>query len=275
MNERLNHNDPYILELIKKSVDYLGVFNGVIVAFSGGVDSSILAALSYQALGDRTVAVTMNSHALPKREMEIAKQTAQSIGIKHTIVPFNRLFETGYSRNPVDRCYQCKSGMYEILNMLADEWGFEAVVDGTNVSELTDYRPGYQAVLENGILTPFTDLNITKDEIRSMGYMLGLSVWDKPQQTCMLTRFPYEKNITIERLEHVEKAESYLYELGVRQCRVRDHDDTVRIEIMEKDKDIIIKNKDWIVNYFKELGFYHVVYGESKTYAITKQTRLI
>jgi uncharacterized protein len=168
-NSSLNiGDDQSIQDRIKQVLGYFTGYNSVLVAFSGGVDSSTLAALAYQALGDNAIAVTADSQTLPRAELELSKQTALCIGIRHIITPYNELEEPGFADNPVDRCYHCKSGLFRDLNQLAREFGCEIVADGTNASELTGHRPGHRAALECDVKTPFADLGITKQEIRKM-----------------------------------------------------------------------------------------------------------
>lgn len=244
-----------IFERLEEVTEYLRKFDGVLVAFSGGVDSSVLAALAYRALGSRSIAATAQSQTLPGRELESAKRTAEDIGIRHIVIHYNELDEPGFAQNPVDRCYHCKTGLFRALRALADELGFDAVADGTNASELTGHRPGHLAALEQHVLTPFADMGITKDEIRQMGHLLGLSVWDKPSQACLSSRFPYGNTITEAALKQVEQAEEFLVGLGIGQYRVRHHGDTARIEVPEEYFDLIITNKQTIIAYFKALGY--------------------
>ncbi|MCL7415303.1 MAG: ATP-dependent sacrificial sulfur transferase LarE [ANME-2 cluster archaeon] len=253
-----NRADTGIYERIEQVTAYLRRFDGVLVAFSGGVDSSTLAALAYMALGDRSAAVTAQSQTLPKRELESAGKTAKSIGIKHFVIHYNELDEPGFASNPVDRCFHCKTGLFRALKVLANESGFEAVADGTNASELTGHRPGHKAALEQNILTPFADMGITKDEIRQIARLLGLDIWDKPQQACLSSRFPYGHSITIDGLEQVEQAEDMLFALGIEQCRVRHHDDTARIEVPERFFEIVLKNKETLITLFKSLGYTYI-----------------
>lgn len=247
-----------IEEKIKQVVDYLGKFDGILVAFSGGVDSSTLAALTRKAQGDRAAAITADSQTLPRRELKSSIKTAESIGIKHIIIPYSELEEPGFAQNPTDRCYYCKSGLFRLMKSMARELDLEKVADGTNATELTGYRPGHRAAIEHGILTPFADLGVTKNEIREMAYNLGLRIWDRSQQACLSSRFPYGSHITLEGLKRVEMAEDCLFDLGVVQCRVRIHDSIARIEVQPVEFDLLIKNRDHIINRLKELGFTYI-----------------
>jgi uncharacterized protein len=258
MNEMTVPEHKSTDERIEQAVEYLKNFNSMLVAYSGGVDSSTLAALAHLALGDRCVAVTVDSQSLPARELESLKDTAKSLGTRHIIIPYNELEEPGFSNNPVDRCYHCKNGLFRELKKLARELGLEVVAEGTNASELTGHRPGHKATIENEILTPFADLGIGKNEIRKMAKHLGLPIWDKPQLACLSSRFPYGRTITVQGLRKVEKAEDYLFDLGINQCRVRDHEETARIEVPVDDFHIILKHRDDILGAFKELGYNYI-----------------
>ena len=263
MSEKYNssqniRDNQSVKDRIKQIVGYFTEYNSVLIAFSGGVDSSTLAALAFQALGDKAIAVTADSQTLPRAELELSKQTAVSIGIRHIITPYNELEEPGFADNPVDRCYHCKRGLFRDLNKLARKLGCEIVADGTNASELTGHRPGHRAALECDVKTPFADLGITKPEIRNIAKFLGLSIWNKPQQACLSSRFPYGHTITEEGLSRVEAAEEFLQGLGIIQLRVRDYGNTARIEVSIDDLSYIIKNRDVIVKKLKDLGYIYV-----------------
>jgi len=251
-------SEKSIQDRINQVAGYFKEYNSALIAFSGGVDSSTLAALAYQALGDKAIAVTADSQTLPRAELELSKQTAANIGIRHIITPYNELEEPGFAHNPVDRCYHCKSGLFGDLNRLARELGCEVVADGTNASELTGHRPGHRAALECDVKTPFADLGITKQEIRNIAKFLGLSIWNKPQQACLSSRFPYGHAITEEGLSRVEAAEEFLQGLGIIQLRVRDYGNTARIEVSINDLSNILKNRDVIVKKLKYLGYNYV-----------------
>jgi uncharacterized protein len=247
-----------LLEKADRVKDLLEDTGGVVVAFSGGVDSSLLAFLARQALGVRAVAVTADSSTLPGGELEAARQVAREIGIRHVVIDYDELSEDGFAENTPLRCYYCKRGLFQRLKMVACEHGISAVVDGTNVSELKGHRPGYQAALEAGVLMPFVECGVTKEEIRELSRYFGLSTFDKPQMACLSSRFPYGQRITLEALRRVDCAEAYLRGFGLRQLRVRDHGGLARIEVEPEQFNLILDNKAEIIGFLKQLGFRYV-----------------
>ncbi|MCZ7362288.1 MAG: ATP-dependent sacrificial sulfur transferase LarE, partial [Candidatus Methanoperedens sp.] len=172
----------------------------VIVAFSGGVDSSVLAALAFRALGERALAVTADAPTLAPGELEEARRVAKEIGIEHIVIFYDELLEPEFAENPVDRCYYCKKGLIRELKKIAKERGINTIIEGTNLSELTGHRPGHKAVMEEEVYDPYLDFRVTKAEIREMARMLGLSIADKPSMACLSSRFPYGQPITHEGL---------------------------------------------------------------------------
>jgi uncharacterized protein len=230
----------------------------VLVAFSGGVDSSVLAALAYRALGDNAVAVTADSPTLLAGELECARKVAEDIGIDHIVISYDELDEPEFSRNPVNRCYYCKKGLIRELKKIAARKGISTIIEGTNLSELGMYRPGQKAVNEEGIFTPFVEFEVTKDEIREMARKLKLSVADKPSLACLSSRFPYGQRITHEALKRVGDAEIFLRKGGFRVVRVRDHAGIARIEIMPDQMRRFLKMRQVVVSEFKRLGFSYI-----------------
>ncbi len=230
----------------------------VIVAFSGGVDSAVLCALAFRALGNRALAVTADSQTLATGELECAKKLADEIGILHKTISYDELAEPGFSQNPVDRCYMCKKGLLRELKKIALERNITTIIEGTNISDLKSRRPGHRAVIEEGIYNPFVEFKITKEEIREMARRLCLSVADKPSMACLSSRFPYGQTITALALKRVGAAEDFLKDHGFTVVRVRDHNGIARIEIMPDDMARLLYLRDEISSYFKMLGFSYV-----------------
>lgn len=235
---------------------------GVVVAFSGGVDSSTLAAVAYNVLGEKAVAVTAKSPTYPAEEAEAAEKVAEEIGIKWLSVETNELKNRNFTENPENRCYHCKKELLTKLLEVANELGFTAVFEGTNFSDLSDHRPGFKAVKElANVYSPWVEGGFTKQEIRSVAKKLGLSVENKPALACLASRIPYHQKITEEKLRRVEKAELAIKEAtGIRQLRVRDHNGLARIEVAKDEMEKILDGKvtEKIAGKLKPLGFRYV-----------------
>ena len=202
-----------------------------LIAYSGGIDSTLVAKVAYDVLGDRALAVTAKSPSLLPEELEDAIEQAQSIGIAHQIVETHEMDNPNYSSNPVNRCYFCKSELHDTLKPLALKFGYGYVIDGVNADDLQDYRPGIQAAKERGARSPLAELGITKMEVREMARSIGLDCWDKPAQPCLSSRFPYGEEITVSKLNRVGRSEIYLRRLGYENIRVRSTGDTAKIEL--------------------------------------------
>ncbi len=230
----------------------------VLVAFSGGVDSSVLSALANRALGNDAIAVTADSQTLAPGELECAKMVAREIGIRHVVISYDELGEPEFAKNPMDRCYYCKKGLFRELKKLAAQHGMKNIVDGTNISELKAHRPGHRAVVEEGVYNPFVDFKVTKEEIREMARRLGLSVANKPSMACLSSRFPYGQAITAEGLKRVGYAEDFLRKKGFEVVRVRDHAGIARIEIAPDEISRLLEMRGEVAVEFKRLGFSYV-----------------
>lgn len=202
-----------------------------VVAFSGGVDSTYLAWVAAQELGDRVLAVTADSASYPARHRESARRLARQIGLRHEFVASTELDNPAYRANRPDRCYHCKHELFERLVALARERGFAAVVAGDNADDRGDYRPGRQALRELGVRSPLDEVGLTKDEIRQLSRRAGLPTWNLPAAACLSSRIPYDSEITVEKLRMIEQAEEVLLGLGFRVCRVRHHGDLARVEL--------------------------------------------
>ena len=202
-----------------------------VIAYSGGIDSTLVAKVAYDVLGDRALAITAVSPSLLPQDLEDAKVQAATIGIAHEWVDTHEMENPNYTSNPVNRCYFCKSELHDTLKPLALERGYPYVIDGVNADDLQDYRPGIQAAKERGARSPLAEVGISKLEVRELSKLLGLPWWNKPAHPCLSSRFPYGESITIEKLQRVGRAEQYLRSLGWTEVRVRSADDTARIEI--------------------------------------------
>jgi len=229
----------------------------VVVAFSGGVDSSLLARVAFDVLGENALAVTVDSETLPRRELEESRRIADEIGIRHDIVEFSELENQRFKENPPERCYYCRKETASILKKIAKEKGYTTIADGVGYSDYDEYRPGIKAADEEGIWHPFVELRITKNEIREMAKELGLSIHGKPPSACLSSRIPYGNEITAEKLKRVEEAEDYLKGLGLEQVRVRDHEGIARIEV--EDFDFFLNlDLNKIDKKLKSIGFDYV-----------------
>lgn len=235
---------------------------GVVIAFSGGVDSSTLAYVCYDILRDKAVAVTAISPTYPAVEVKDAKRIAKKIGIKHIFIETDELSNYKFVKNPENRCYYCKSELLDALQKVASNLSFESIFEGTNISDLNGHRPGFKAVLEReNVYSPWVESNFTKDDIRELAKTLGLPFYDKPAIACLASRIPFGELITPDKLRRIEKAEEVIRELcGVRQLRVRDHAGLARIEINRDDFHRIfsVEAIETITKKLRELGFKYV-----------------
>ncbi|MEQ9548532.1 MAG: ATP-dependent sacrificial sulfur transferase LarE [Coleofasciculus sp. G3-WIS-01] len=231
-----------------------------LIAYSGGVDSTLVAKIAYDVLGDRALAVTAESPSLLPEELEDARIQAAVIGIPHELVQTDEMNNPNYTANPVNRCYFCKSELHDTLKPLALQRGYPYVVDGVNADDLGDYRPGIQAAQERGARSPLAEVGVTKAEVRQLSQQLGLPWWDKPAQPCLSSRFPYGEEITIAKLQRVGRAEVYLRKLGWKNLRVRSQGDTARIELSpEQIKEFVLTmDLPTLVSAFQDLGFLYV-----------------
>jgi pyridinium-3,5-biscarboxylic acid mononucleotide sulfurtransferase len=231
-----------------------------LIAYSGGVDSTLIAKIAVDVLGDRALAITANSPSLLPEELEEAIAQAQEIGIIHQVINTHEMDNPNYTSNPINRCYFCKSELHDNLKPIAEEKGYPYVVDGVNADDLKDYRPGIQAAKERGVRSPLAEVGITKAEVRELSQKLGLPWWDKPAQPCLSSRFPYGEEITIEKLQRVGRAEIYLRKLGWQNLRVRSEVDTARIELQpEQIPEFVLKTDlPQLVAQLQKFGFLYV-----------------
>jgi uncharacterized protein len=203
----------------------------LIIAYSGGVDSALLAYAATRALGGEALCVTADSPSYPEQHRRMAKRVAQEFGFNHEIIETSELSRPEYRANPANRCYYCKHELYTQLSAIAHERGIPVIADGSNADDRGDYRPGRQAAREFGVRSPLDEVGLTKGEIRELSRRAGLPTWDEPASACLSSRIPYFSEVTPEKLRMIELAESALRELGFRVCRVRHHDTLARIEL--------------------------------------------
>lgn len=231
-----------------------------LIAYSGGIDSTLVAKVAYDVLGDRALAVTAISPSLLPEDLEDARVQASEIGINHEVVETHEITNPNYTSNPVNRCYFCKSELHDTLKPLAILRGYPYVVDGINADDLKDYRPGIQAAKERGARSPLAEVRITKLEVRQLAKELALPWWDKPAQPCLSSRFPYGEEITIQKLQRVGRAERYLRQLGLKNLRVRSQGDTAKIELPPEEIKEFVSSTDLsiLVSAFQEFGFIYV-----------------
>lgn len=232
--------------------------DSVAIAFSGGVDSTFLTKVAYDVLGEKAIAVTASSPTFPQIELDAAKQLAEKIGIGHIVIDSEETKNINFVKNPINRCYYCKKELFSKIKQVAAEKKLNFVIDGSNADDASDYRPGTRALKKLNVISPLQDVGLTKKEIKELSKDMNLDTWDKPSFACLASRFPYGIEITISRLKQVEDAEAYLNSLGIKQFRVRYHNEVARIEVSKNDFDKIIKHSDNIVQQFKKLGFKYI-----------------
>ncbi len=232
----------------------------VVVAFSGGVDSTLLLRLAVEFTPGKVLAVSSKSSVSPKDEIELGAKLALELGVEHIIIDTNELENPKFVSNPTNRCYYCKSGLFSRLKKIGSEYRIETVIDGTNFDDITDYRPGMLAGQELGVESPLKDCRLTKDDIRILSKKYNLYTWDKAASPCLSSRVPYNSEITLEKLMRIDKAEIIIRALGIKEVRVRDHEQIARIEIPKKDFGLFLAadSNSEITDQIKALGYKYV-----------------
>lgn len=230
----------------------------VVVAFSGGVDSGLLAAAAWCALGSRMLAVTVRSPVESLGDVDSARILAEYVGFPLRILDYDDLSNPDFVANPPERCYICKLVRFRQLQQFTVREGFAALVEGSNADDLQDYRPGLRAITETGTLSPLQDLGFSKSEIRALAKALRLPVWNRPSAPCLATRFPYGSPITHEGLRQVADGERFLQELGFQNVRVRHHGQLARLEVAPDEIERLVAMREQVATYFKSLGFNYI-----------------
>jgi len=248
------------LNKFTRLIETIREMQSVIVAYSGGVDSTLVLKAASMADLQSILAVTGDSQSLPRDELLFAKQMASYLNVPHRIIKTEELEDENFSGNPPDRCYYCKKELFGKLKEIAFKENFSYILDGTNADDIKDFRPGRRAGAEMGVRSPLLEVGLGKREIREISLELGLPTYDKPQTPCLASRFPYGQRITAKELEKVEKAERFLKNLGLKELRVRNHGEIARIEIMPEEilifKDEEIRTET--LRFLKSLGFKYI-----------------
>ena len=229
--------------------------DSVVVAFSGGVDSTLVSVAAHKILGPKALAVTAVSPALAKTELEETVRLAETFGFDHRIIHTNEMTKEGYVANSPQRCYHCKTELYTELTQLANQETYQWVVNGANTDDIGDYRPGMKAATEHNVRSPMVEAGLTKDDVRAIAKSLDIPIWDKPAQPCLSSRIPYGTPVTVDNLSKVERVEDYLRGLGLKEVRARHHDRLCRIEVSEKEMDFAFKHRQEIVIAVKKIGY--------------------
>jgi pyridinium-3,5-biscarboxylic acid mononucleotide sulfurtransferase len=253
-----NPSTPDTKTKLNKLKSILSELGSILVAFSGGVDSSFLLKIAFDTLpSGKVAAVTATSPLRHPRELEDAERLAEALGVEHIIIETDELNNKEFAQNPPDRCFICKKMVFSELLELAQACELNVVVDGSNASDLGDYRPGMKACLELGIRSPLLEAGLTKKEIRQLSREFGLESWDRPASPCLATRFPYGTHITADQIETVRDAEDFLRELGFGELRVRAHGSVARVELSREDKELLMGEElaRLVAHRFQELGF--------------------
>ena len=248
-------SNPTLEEKYTALKDHLAQFNSVIVAFSGGIDSSLVAFVAGQVLGENATAITSASASLKRADLALAKTLAKDWGIQHKVIVTDELSKPQYRANPTDRCFHCKTSLYTYLDDIARDAQIEVVLNGTNLDDLGDHRPGLVAAQNFDVVSPLVEAGFHKQDIRDLAHALGLTNADKPQAACLSSRFPYGTEITLELLGQVEAAEDVLAAHGFKQYRVRHHNEVARLEIATQELPRALELRETLEAQIRAAGY--------------------
>lgn len=246
------------MDKLRQLREIIGSVESAIIAFSGGVDSTFLAKIAGEVLANKVLLITATSSTYPQRELEESVQLAKLMNMAHRVITSEELEIEGFSDNPPDRCYYCKSELFSKMVKIASDENYQVVFDGSNIDDLSDYRPGRRALKDLGIRSPLCEAGLKKDEIRKYSEQIGLQTASKPTFACLASRFPYGEKITREKLDRVGTAEDALFTMGFRQFRIRSHGDLARIEIASEEMEKAWGLKNELNTICKDAGFTYV-----------------
>lgn len=247
--------DPQLTDKYERLQERIADLGRVLVAYSGGVDSSLVAFVAAQTLGGDALAVTSGSKSLKRSDLALSEELAEKWGMRHRIIVTDEILKAEYRANPVDRCFHCKTSLYEALGQIADREGYDHILNGTNTDDLGDHRPGLIAASNHEVVSPLVDAGFRKRDVRALAEALGLDNARKPQAACLSSRFPYGSHITEARLAQVEAAEDALAELGFTQFRVRHHEEVARIELVADELPRALELRQSIQNRVRAVGY--------------------
>lgn len=259
-NSHLVVDENIIYKKVEELEKLLEKMEKVCVAFSAGVDSTFLLAAAKEVLGDNVMAITAVLHSYPKRELKQAVHFLEENQIRYALVEVNELNIPEFTKNPIDRCYYCKKKIFKNILKVAEDNDIKYILDGSNISDTKQYRPGVKALEELEIISPLKEVGLTKDEIRFLSKKMGLKTWDKPAYSCLATRLEHNNDITLDKLNMVEKSENVLFDLGFKTVRVRVHNELARIELGkdEIEKLIDLDVRERVYTSLKDIGFKYV-----------------
>jgi len=254
------NTEPSRAKKKKRLISILKTYDSLVVAFSGGVDSTFLLAAAKEALGDRVTAVTADSSIHSRLEIREALETAKALGVRHVMLPLAEMTAPEFVANPPDRCYGCKQIVFGEIMRIAAQMGVQRIAHGVNLDDLGDYRPGLKAAEEMGVAAPLVEAGLTKADIRTLSRRMGLPTWNKPSMACLASRIPYGRPITAQALKMVEASEEVLHDIGFSGCRVRHHGEVARIEMAVRDLNQAMRPevRSRIIQRLKDIGFKHV-----------------
>ncbi len=258
INEEPVTLDPQLQDKYENLKNFLSQIDSAIIAFSGGVDSTLLLKVAKDAIGGDVLAVTSSSETIPERELKKARDLAASIGVEHEVIYTKELQVESFRTNPPDRCYYCKRELFTDLWEIANKRNISAVFDGSNYDDIGDHRPGLKAASSLQVSSPLQEAGLTKQEVRKLSKFFKLPTWNKPAMACLSSRFPYGEELSKEKIERVEQGEDLLEELGFSQFRLRYHGEMARLELLPEEFDKLLSNREQVLNKLIDLGFNRV-----------------